>query len=74
LIFPFLNYYSLQGAYNGYASIKADWSDTVFMDNLRGGDATGVAIPGAQEVTRDGDGVWAGYGNTYHEYTGDTFY
>ena len=43
------------------------------MDNLRGGDATGLATPGAQEVTSDADGV-SGFGNSVHSYSGDSFY
>ena len=62
-----------QGAYNGYTSIKAYWYDTTLIDNLRGGDATGMATPGAMEVTSDSDGV-SGAGNTVHTYSGDSFY
>ena len=62
-----------QGAYNGYAAIKTFWYDTTNSDNLRGGDATGVATPGAQEVTASADGV-SGFGNTTHTYSGDSFY
>uniref|UniRef100_A0A7S0QX56 Uncharacterized protein n=1 Tax=Cryptomonas curvata TaxID=233186 RepID=A0A7S0QX56_9CRYP len=62
-----------EGAYNGYAAVKAFWADTTNMDNLRGGDATGLATPGAQEVTSDADGV-SGFGNTVHSYSGDSFY
>ena len=57
-----------QGAYNGYAAIKADWSDTIFQDNLRGGDATGTNVAGLQEVTG------ANPGNTIHTLSGDVFY
>ncbi len=57
-----------EGMYNAYTSVKAYWSDTVFMDNLRGADATGLATPGAQEVTG------ANPGNTVHTLSGDTFY
>ena len=57
-----------EGMYNAYAAIKADWSDTIFMDNLRGGDATGAATPGDQEVTG------ANPGNTIHTLSGDVFY
>ena len=57
-----------EGMYNAYTSIKAYWSDTIFMDNLRGGDATGLATPGAQEVTA------ANPGNTIHTISSDTFY
>ena len=65
--------------YNNYAAIKTYWSDTTVMDNLRGGDATGVATPGAQEISfayDDKDGVWniSGNGNTTHTYSADTFY
>ncbi len=62
-----------EGMYNGYAAIKTYWSDTIVMDNLRGGDATGLATPGAQEVTSTSDGV-SGTGNTVHTYSGDSFY
>ncbi len=62
-----------EGAYNGYAAVKAFWADTTNTDNLRGGDATGLATPGAQEVTSDADGV-SGFGNTVHSYSGDSFY
>ena len=62
-----------EGAYNGYAAVKAFWADTTNMDNLRGGDATGLATPGAQEVTSDADGV-SGFGNSVHTYSGDSFY
>ena len=62
-----------EGAYNGYAAVKAFWADTTNMDNLRGGDATGLATPGAQEVTSDADGV-SGFGNSVHSYSGDSFY
>jgi hypothetical protein len=59
--------------YNGYASVKTYWSDTMVMDNLRGADATGVATPGAQEVTSTSAAV-SGLGNTTHTYSGDSFY
>jgi hypothetical protein len=36
-----------EGMYNAYTAVKTYWSDTIVMDNLRGGDATGVATPGA---------------------------
>ena len=62
-----------EGMYNAYTAIKAYWSDTINMDNLRGGDATGLATPGAMEVTSDSDGV-SGAGNTVHTYSGDSFY
>jgi hypothetical protein len=62
-----------EGMYNAYTSVKAFWSDTINMDNLRGGDATGLATPGAQEVTSEADGV-SGAGNTVHTYSGDSFY
>ncbi len=58
----------MQGMYNGYAAIKADWSDTVFMDNLRGADATGTDVAGEQEITG------ANPGNTIHTLSGDVFY
>ncbi len=64
----------MQGIYNGYAAIKTYWSDTVLMDNLRGGDATGLATPGAQEISIDGDGAVTGNGNTVHTNSADTFY
>ncbi len=48
------------------------WSDTINMDNLRGGDAAGLATPGAMEVTSDADGV-SGADNTVHTYSGDSF-
>ena len=57
-----------QGAYNGYAAIKADWSDTIFMDNLRGADETGTNVAGLQEVSA------ANPGNTIHTLSGETFY
>ena len=53
--------------YNGYAAIKADWTDTVFMDNIRGADATGD-VAGEQEITG------ANPGNTIHTLSGATFY
>ena len=62
-----------EGMYNAYTAIKTYWSDTINMDNLRGGDATGMATPGAMEVTSDSDGV-SGIGNTVHTYSGDSFY
>jgi hypothetical protein len=34
-----------EGMYNAYTAIKTYWSDTINMDNLRGGDATGMATP-----------------------------
>ena len=64
----------MQGAYNGYAAIKAYWSDTVVEDNLRGGDATGAATPGAQEISIASDGTVSGIGNTVHTYSEDVFY
>ena len=63
-----------QGAYNGYAAIKAYWSDTTLADNLRGGDATGLATPGAQEVAIADDGTVSGFGNTVHTNSADSFY
>ena len=63
-----------QGAYNGYTAVKAYWYDTVLIDNLRGGDATGLATPGAQEVSIDGDGAVTGIGNTVHTNSADSFY
>ena len=63
----------MQGSYNGYAAIKAYWYDTIQSDNLRGGDATGLATPGAQEITIT-DGVVSGNGNTVHTDSTDTFY
>ncbi len=57
-----------EGMYNGYAAIKADWSDTIFMDNFRGADATGTDVAGEQEVTA------ANPGNTIHTLSGETFY
>ena len=62
-----------QGAFNTYAAIKTYWYDTIQSDNLRGGDATGLATPGAAEVTIDGTTV-SGIGNTVHTYSADTFY
>ena len=62
-----------EGMYNAYTAIKAYWSDTINMDNLRGGDATGLATPGAMEVTSEADGV-SGAGSTVHTYSGDSFY
>ena len=59
--------------YNSYAAIQAVWHDTTTMDNLRGADATGVATPGAQEVTATASGV-EGTGNTTHHYSSDSFY
>ena len=41
-----------QGAYNGFAAIKADGSDTIFQDNLRGGDATGTNVAGDSVASR----------------------
>ncbi len=61
----------LQGMYNNYGAIHAFWSDTTDMDNLRGGDATGKATPGAMEVDSK---THTGYGNTVHTYSGDGFY
>jgi hypothetical protein len=66
--------YSPQGAYNGYAAIKTYWSDTVVMDNLRGGDATGLATPGAQEIFIADEGTVSGIGHTVHTYSADSFY
>ncbi len=63
-----------QGAYNGYTSIKAYWYDTTLIDNLRGGDATGLATPGAQEIAIAADGTVSGNGNTVHTNSADTFY
>ena len=64
--------------YNNYAAVKTYWSDTTVMDNLRGGDATGMATPGAQEIsfTQNKDDSWviSGNGNTTHTYSADTFY
>ncbi len=65
--------------YNNYTAVKTYWSDTTLMDNLRGGDATGLATPGAQEISfeyDDKDGVWviSGNGNTVHTYSADSFY
>ena len=57
----------LQGAYNPYIKVQAYWPDTIFMDNLRGGDATGAATPGAQEVTG------ANPGNTVHTVSTSTY-
>ena len=62
-----------EGMYNNYTAVHTYWSDTTVMDNLRGGDATGVATPGAQEVVSTSDGV-SGFGNTTHSYSGDSFY
>ncbi len=64
----------MQGAYNGYAAVKTFWSDTTLMDNLRGGDATGLATPGAQEVAIADDGTVSGFGNTVHTASFDSFY
>ena len=63
----------LQGMYNAYAAVKTFWSDTTLMDNLRGADATGVATPGAQEISASADGV-SGTGNTTHHFSSDSFY
>jgi hypothetical protein len=68
-----------QGMYNNYTAVKTYWSDTTLMDNLRGGDATGLATPGAQEISftyNDKDEVWeiSGNGNTVHTYSADSFY
>jgi len=59
-----------EGMYNHYASEHAYWSDTTNMDNLRGGDATGKATPGAMEVSSTPFTV-TGFGNTRHTYSGD---
>ena len=56
--------------WNNYASVHATWADTTNMDNLRGADATGLATPGAMEVSSTADGV-TGFGNTRHTYSGD---
>ena len=63
-----------EGAYNGYAAVKAFWADTTNMDNLRGGDATGLATPGAQEISIADDGTVSGIGNTVHTASFDSFY
>ena len=63
-----------EGMYNNYAAIKTYWSDTIFMDNLRGGDATGAATPGAQEISYDDTDGFSGMGNTVHTYSADSFY
>ncbi len=63
-----------QGACNGYTAVKAFWYDTVLIDNLCGGDATGLATPGAQEVSIAADGTVSGIGNTVHTNSADTFY
>ena len=60
--------------YNAYAGVKAAWSDTTVMDNLRGGDATGLATPGAQEISIADDGTVSGIGNTVHTASFDSFY
>ncbi len=70
--------------FNSYAAIKTFWFDTMSMDNFRGADATGVATPGAAEVTyaqeEDPDDkdalitVWSGLGNTTHTLSTDSFY
>ena len=62
-----------EGMYNNYTAVKTYWSDTVVMDNLRGADATGVATPGAQEISSTSSAV-SGIGNTTHTYSGDSFY
>ncbi len=62
-----------QGMYNDYTAIHAFWADTTNMDNLRGADATGKATPGSQEVVSEAGNV-AGFENTVHTYSGDTFY
>jgi hypothetical protein len=62
-----------EGMYNNYTAVKTYWSDTTVMDNLRGADATGVATPGAQEVTSTATAV-SGFGNTTHTFSGDSFY
>ena len=62
-----------EGMYNNYTSVQTFWSDTTLMDNLRGGDATGVATPGAQEVSFNSNGG-VGFGNTTHTYSTDSFY
>ena len=62
-----------EGAYNNYTAVKTYWYDTINSDNLRGADATGVATPGAQEITSTATGV-SGNGNTVHTYSGDSFY
>lgn len=60
--------------FNSYSSIQAYWSDTVLMDNLRGADATGVATPGAQEISINStNGAVTGNGNTTHTYSQDTY-
>jgi hypothetical protein len=60
--------------FNSYSSVQAFWSDTTLMDNLRGGDATGLATPGAQEVSIDPEsGHTDGFGNTSHTYSEDTY-
>ena len=59
--------------YNNYVAQHAFWADTTNMDNLRGADATGLATPGAQEVT-SAQGDVSGFGNTVHTFSGDTFY
>jgi hypothetical protein len=74
----------MQGMFNSYAAIKTFWFDTMSMDNFRGADATGVATPGAAEVTytqeesddKDGTFVttWSGLGNTTHTLSTDSFY
>ena len=64
----------IQGMFNSYASIQAYWSDTILMDNLRGADSTGVATPGAQEISIDATtGAISGNGNTVHTYSQDSY-
>ena len=67
-----------EGMYNNYVSVKTYWSDTIIMDNLRGGDATGVATPGTNEISIStagpAAGVVSGAGNTTHTYSADSFY
>jgi hypothetical protein len=56
--------------YNNYVAMHSFWADTTNMDNLRGGDATGKATPGAMEGSSTGTAV-TGFGNTVHTYSGD---
>lgn len=63
--------------YNNYAAISTYWADTTVMDNLRGGDATGLVTPGSQEISFTvADGVYTihGNGNSVHTYSASSFY
>jgi len=66
---------SSHGMFSSSASINAFWSDTTFMDNLRGADITASTVAGSTEtIGPNNPGTNVRGGHSVHYWSGETYY